>query len=189
VLRRPGWPELLAKGATDYSGIGQESVIFNELCVAKTARKGLGITQAPGGKLVANGHIPGYTKLNAYKIYGDILHLNQALPFGEIKAGLWLEKAETGPRGRWDHDATLGIDPNGRTVDYRQKQGADRRETGALRERAAMSDRRPGASHQCEASSRMNHTCFGGLSPMKRRAGPPLQAGLWRSGADADNPP
>lgn len=84
-------------------------------------RTGLQITQVPGGKPVVNGHIPGYTKLNVYKIYGDILHLDQELPFGMIKAGLWVEQADTGPRARFDYDATLGRGPNGYTVDYRQK--------------------------------------------------------------------
>ncbi len=86
------------------------------------AAKGLSITYTPGGKATVNGHIPGYTKLNVYKIYGDVLHLNQQVPFGEIKAGLWLEHADTGPRFRSDYDATLGIGASGgRTPDYRQK--------------------------------------------------------------------
>ena len=85
------------------------------------AKKGLQITQVPGGKPVVNGHIPGYTKLNVYKIYGNILHLDQTVPFGTIKAGLWSEKAETGPRARYDYDATLGRTAAGWTVDYRQK--------------------------------------------------------------------
>jgi len=84
-------------------------------------RTGLSIVQVPGGPAVKNGHVPGYTKLNVYKIYGNILHLDQDLSFGEIKAGLWLEKADTGPRARYDYDATLGRGPNGYTVDYRQK--------------------------------------------------------------------
>jgi iron complex outermembrane receptor protein len=83
-------------------------------------KKGLQITQVPGGKPVVNGHVPGYTKLNVYKIYGNILHLDQDLPFGVIKAGLWLEKADTGPRARYDYDATAGRGPAGYTVDYRQ---------------------------------------------------------------------
>ncbi len=85
------------------------------------AKKGLQITYAPGGKPVVNGHIPGYTKLNVYKIYGNILHLDQDMPFGKIKTGLWLEKADTGPRARYDYDATLGLGLTGYTVDYRQK--------------------------------------------------------------------
>lgn len=86
------------------------------------AGKGLGVTFTPGGKLTANGDIPGYTKLNVYKIYGDVLHLDQELPFGTIKAGVWLETADTGPRGRWDYDATLSLAQlNNKTPDYRQK--------------------------------------------------------------------
>ena len=85
------------------------------------AAKGLQITYTPGGKPTVNGHIPGYTKLNVYKIYGDILHLDQGLSWGTIKAGLWWERADTGPRARYDYDATAGYGPNGWTVDYRQK--------------------------------------------------------------------
>ncbi|WP_331538016.1 TonB-dependent receptor [Phenylobacterium sp.] len=99
-----------------------ESALDPTLSPADIAAKtGLQITQVPGGKPVVNGHVPGYTKLNVYKIYGDILHLNQELPFGVIKAGLWWEHADTGPRARYDYDATLGRGPNGYTVDYRQK--------------------------------------------------------------------
>jgi iron complex outermembrane recepter protein len=84
-------------------------------------KKGLQITQTPGGKPTVNGDIPGYTKLNVYKIYGDILHLDQELPFGIIKAGIWLETADTGPRSRYDYDATLSLNNlNNKVVDYRQ---------------------------------------------------------------------
>jgi iron complex outermembrane receptor protein len=99
-----------------------ESALDPTLSPTDIANKtGLQITQVPGGKPVVNGHIPGYTKLNVYKIYGDILHLDQDLAFGKIKAGFWWEKADTGPRARFDYDATLGRGPNGYTVDYRQK--------------------------------------------------------------------
>src|SRR5262249_57362234 len=84
-------------------------------------KNGLAITQVPGGKAVANGHVPGYTKLNVYKIYGDVLHLDQELPFGTIKAGVWLETADTGPRARYDYDATASLGVTPKVVDYRQK--------------------------------------------------------------------
>lgn len=84
-------------------------------------KTGLAITQVPGGKPVVNGHVPGYTKLNVYKIYGDILHLDQELPFGTIKAGVWLETADTGPRARYDYDATASTIGGPYVVDYRQK--------------------------------------------------------------------
>jgi iron complex outermembrane receptor protein len=99
-----------------------ESALDPTLSPTDIANKtGLQITQVPGGAPVKNGHVPGYTKLNVYKIYGNILHLDQELSFGKIKAGLWLEKADTGPRARYDYDATAGLGPNGYTVDYRQK--------------------------------------------------------------------
>lgn len=100
-----------------------ESALDPTLSVADIASKtGLAITQVPGGKPVANGDVPGYTKLNVYKIYGDILHLDQELPFGTIKAGVWLETADTGPRARYDYDSTLSLNNwTNKVVDYRQK--------------------------------------------------------------------
>ncbi len=84
------------------------------------AEKGLQIVQMPGVKATVNGDVPGYSKLNVYKIYGDILHLDQELPFGLIKAGVWLETADTGPRARYEYDATIGRVNGVYTVDYRQ---------------------------------------------------------------------
>ena len=99
-----------------------ESALDPTLSPTDIANKtGLAITQVPGGKPVANGHVPGYTKLNVYKIYGDILHLDQELPFGMIKAGVWLETADTGPRARYDYDATASLGVSPKVVDYRQK--------------------------------------------------------------------
>ncbi|MEI6282460.1 MAG: TonB-dependent receptor plug domain-containing protein, partial [Alphaproteobacteria bacterium] len=85
------------------------------------AGKGLGVTLVPNGKLIANGHIPGYTKLNVYKIYGNILHIDQDVPFGTIKTGLWSEKADTGPRYRADYDATATLGAPSKVTDFRQK--------------------------------------------------------------------
>ncbi|HZZ30756.1 MAG TPA: TonB-dependent receptor [Phenylobacterium sp.] len=100
-----------------------ESALDPTLSPTDIANKtGLAITQVPGGKPVANGDVPGYTKLNVYKIYGDVLHLDQELPFGMIKAGVWLETADTGPRARYDYDATLSLNNwTQKVVDYRQK--------------------------------------------------------------------
>ena len=99
-----------------------ESALDPTLSLADiAAKKGLQITQTPGGRPTVNGDVPGYTKLNVYKIYGDILHLDQELPFGVIKAGVWLETADTGPRARYDYDATLSLNNwNNKVVDYRQ---------------------------------------------------------------------
>ena len=62
-------------------------------------KKGLQIRSPRRQAAVHSGDVPGYTKLNVYKIYGDILHLDQQdLSFGTIKAGIWLQTADTGPR-------------------------------------------------------------------------------------------
>jgi len=99
-----------------------ESALDPTLSPTDIANKtGLQITLTPGGKPTINGHIPGYTKLNVYKIYGDILHLDQELPFGVIKTGIWLERADTGPRARYDYDATASLAGGPRVPDYRQK--------------------------------------------------------------------
>ena len=100
-----------------------ESTVDPTLSTADiAAHTGLAVTLTPGGKAVANGDVPGYTKLNIYKIYGDILHLDQELPYGvTLKSGIWLETADTGPRARYDYDATLSFNKSPRVVDYRQK--------------------------------------------------------------------
>ena len=82
-------------------------------------------TQGQGGKLapIVGGvaqpnDVPGYYKLNQYRVWGNILRLTKDYDFGavkgEVRAGLWYEGADT-PRARYDYDITkctaLGIDP------------------------------------------------------------------------------
>jgi iron complex outermembrane receptor protein len=99
-----------------------ESALDPTLSPTDIANKnGLAITLVPGGKAVPNGHVPGYTKLNVYTIYGDVLHLDQTTPWGLLKAGVWLENADTGPRARYDYDATASLGQATKVVDYRQK--------------------------------------------------------------------
>jgi iron complex outermembrane receptor protein len=99
-----------------------ESALDATLSPTDIANKtGLAITQTPGGKPVTNGHVPGYTKLNVYKIYGNISNLHQETPWGTIKAGFWWDHADTGPRARWDYDATATLGAPSKVVDYRQK--------------------------------------------------------------------
>jgi iron complex outermembrane receptor protein len=49
------------------------------------------------------------------------LHVDQELPFGTLKTGLWLEHAKTGPRARYDYDATASLSGGLKVPDYRQK--------------------------------------------------------------------
>ena len=52
-----------------------------------------------------NGDIPGYTKLNQYRVYGDIMQANYDTGFGLLKVGGWLEFSNT-HRFRYDYDLT-----------------------------------------------------------------------------------
>ena len=51
--------------------------------------------------------IAGYTKLNAYRVWGSILRTAEDYQFGpvsgQVRAGVWLESAST-PRRRFDYD-------------------------------------------------------------------------------------
>jgi iron complex outermembrane receptor protein len=64
------------------------------------------------------GHIPGYTKLNHYRVYGDVLRLDQDVGFGTIKAGVWAEHSDT-HRFRYDWDLTADVNPA--VADYKEK--------------------------------------------------------------------
>ncbi len=94
----------------DIAGIDPANPSFSKAKVQ--IARGLFTTTSTGVQQA--GHIPAYTKLNVYKIYGDILHLDQDLPFGELKTGLWIEHADTGPRDRFDYEAGT------RAQDFRQ---------------------------------------------------------------------
>jgi iron complex outermembrane receptor protein len=59
-------------------------------------------------KTIPAGDIPGYTKLNYYHVYGDILRVTQDFRYGAVKAGIWLETQKS-KRGRKDYDLTTGL--------------------------------------------------------------------------------
>lgn len=70
------------------------------------------------GGVSQTGDVPGYEKLNAYRVWGDILRVTTDYDFGwvtgQVRAGLWLEGSAT-ERTRQDYDMTLcnklGINP------------------------------------------------------------------------------
>jgi len=79
-----------------------------------TVLTGTGTKAGPKG----NTDVPGYTKLNYYHVYGDILRVTQDLPFGAVKAGVWWETSKT-KRSRYDYDLTLGVaDPREKTAPF-----------------------------------------------------------------------
>jgi iron complex outermembrane receptor protein len=61
------------------------------------------------------GNIPGYTKLNQYRVYGNILEGHYDMGFGTLHAGAWLEFSNT-HRYRYDYDFTSSTITNGALV-------------------------------------------------------------------------
>ena len=68
-----------------------------------------GVTEGNGTTLngVKNKDVPGYTKKNAYRVWGNILRLSRDFDFGwltgQLRTGLWWENAAT-QRARFDFD-------------------------------------------------------------------------------------
>ncbi|MDO8654517.1 MAG: TonB-dependent receptor [Undibacterium sp.] len=65
---------------------------------------------ANGTKAAATGNknVPGYNKLNAYRVNGDILKFTDKTAAGLLRAGVWLEASNT-DRHTYDLDWTLGV--------------------------------------------------------------------------------
>jgi len=57
-----------------------------------------------------NKNVPGYNKLNAYRVNGDIFKATNQFEAGLLRAGVWLESSNTN-RHTYDLDWTLGL-PN-----------------------------------------------------------------------------
>ncbi len=67
---------------------------------------------ANGTKAAATGNkdVPGYNKLNSYRVNGDIFKITNKMDAGLLRAGVWLEHANT-DRHTFDLDWTLNL-PN-----------------------------------------------------------------------------
>ncbi|MBC3881480.1 TonB-dependent receptor [Undibacterium sp. LX40W] len=63
-----------------------------------------GTKAAPAG----NKNVPGYNKLNSYRVKGDILKLSDKTDAGLLRVGVWLETSDT-DRHTYDLDWTLGV--------------------------------------------------------------------------------
>ncbi len=53
-----------------------------------------------------NRNVPGYSKNNEYRVWGNIFRAGKKFSFGELRAGIWYERAST-KRYRFDYDFTL----------------------------------------------------------------------------------
>ena len=78
---------------------------LTDIAAGKTEGTG---TQSPSGTKNPN-NVPGYTKLNAYRVWGNILRTSKDFDFGwltgQARAGIWWEHAAT-QRARLDYDLT-----------------------------------------------------------------------------------
>ncbi len=93
---------------------------------------GAGQSASPliNGKPTAiKGDIPGYIKLNQYRVYGDILQGKYDTGFGELTVGAWLEFSDT-HRFRYDLDMTRSTFNNGEIVT--QVDNYDQKTTGQI---------------------------------------------------------
>ncbi len=61
-----------------------------------------------GGGVSVVGNIPGYTKVNQYRMWGDILQFTVKTGFGIGKIGAWFERSES-HRYRYNYDFTKGL--------------------------------------------------------------------------------
>ncbi len=79
---------------------------YNNQTISSTDPTGL---TAPGTKVGPPGNrdIPGIDKQNKYRVYGGIFKATKELSPGLLRAGVWLEKADT-DRHQFDIDLTLG---------------------------------------------------------------------------------
>ena len=107
---------------------------YNNFTLAATdittfgANQSTQLTQVPGtggnkgtliGGVSTKGDIPGYTKLNQYRTWGNITQVDYDFGFGGVtgvvKAGIWYESSAS-HRSRYDYDLTLSTIRNGELV-------------------------------------------------------------------------
>ena len=114
----------------DFAGFTLDDTAYSYAYVNKTvsatniqqtaADIAAGVTEGNGTIVggVKNKDVPGYTKKNAYRVWGDILRLSRDYDFGwlsgEVRTGVWWEDAAT-QRARFDIDvqqcAAAGCNP------------------------------------------------------------------------------
>lgn len=76
---------------------GNDVTLFATPSVGRTAAQNVAagnlVTLTPGGATSVG--VPGYTKTNKYRVYGDIARLRVDIGFGAITAGAWIEHSDT----------------------------------------------------------------------------------------------
>ena len=83
-------------------------------CSATAATQVYAQGKKPGGSggAVVAGDVAGYTKVNQYRQWGDILQINVTTGFGVLKVGAWYEHSQS-HRYRYEYDFTKGLAAGG----------------------------------------------------------------------------
>ena len=102
-----GWEtdnNLYSYAYTNHTLAGQDPTQFNG-----TADASLTFADMNKKKVtLPNGDVPGYDKLNAYRVWGDILKATKQVgTLGLLRTGLWFERADTS-RHNYEQDMTTG---------------------------------------------------------------------------------
>jgi len=88
---------------------GNDVTLFATPSPSRTAAQNIAagnvVTLTPGGAATLG--VPGYTKTNKYRVYGDIAKLRVDIGFGAITAGAWIEHSDTYRQQR-DVDLSTG---------------------------------------------------------------------------------
>lgn len=71
---------------------GADATLFGTVDAATLAKANM-VTLTPGGAKTVG--VPGYTKTNKYRVYGDIAKVHYDFGFGALTAGAWIEHAGT----------------------------------------------------------------------------------------------
>jgi iron complex outermembrane receptor protein len=67
--------------------------------------------ETPNGTAFGSNDVPGQMARNDLRAYGDVTRFTGTLPFGELRAGFWVEH-QINERGQYEVDMTLGGVPN-----------------------------------------------------------------------------
>ena len=93
---------------------GQDPTQYNGTTGADTSLK---IKTITGSLTLPNGDVPGYFKLNEYRVWGDVFKATKPLDSGLLRAGIWYEASNT-ERHNQEGDLTTGAMLPGASAAY-----------------------------------------------------------------------
>ena len=82
-----------------------------------TADTSLKVKTITGSLTLPNGDVPGYFKLNEYRVWGDVFKVTKPLESGLLRTGIWYEASNT-ERHNFEGDLTTGATLPGASAAY-----------------------------------------------------------------------